>query len=263
MTLSLLAVLLASTGLDASPEQSGTIRGIVVNGSHDDEPIGKADVVLRAGRDGPLEPIAKTKTDLYGKFILDHVPLDPTVVYLPGADRDGVHYPGNRIRLSQSNPTTQVAIRAFDAAATPSPLHAQRHDIDVTFESQVLVIRETMQITNRSRKTYVGERVGNELPVTLKLSVPANFDRVTFGNEFYGRRFRIVDHQVVTDIPWPPGERELSFTFSLTAFRSRAVAECSGGRWTCPAARLRSGCAAAIPSDYCVSFHSCKSLAMR
>ena len=61
----------------------------------------------------------------------------------------------------------------------------------------------------------MGTPVGDQPPVTLRLSIPANFDRVTFDSEFYGRRFRIADHQLVTDIPWPPGERELSFTYRV------------------------------------------------
>ena len=58
----------------------------------------------------------------------------------------------------------------------------------------------------------------------MRLSIPPNFDRVTFDSEFYGRRFRIVDHQLVTDMPWPPGERELKFTY-------RVPLEESGGQF--------------------------------
>jgi hypothetical protein len=119
------------------------------------------------------------------------------------------------VRLDQRNPIQQTTIRAFDAVESPSPLEAMRHNINITVEPTVLLIRETLLVANRSLRTYVGEKVADEPPSTLRLSIPANFDRVTFGSEFHGRRFRIVDHQVVTDIPWPPGERELSFTYRI------------------------------------------------
>jgi hypothetical protein len=205
----------AFAGADVSPETTGTIQGVVVNGSHGNEPVVDADVVLRAGQDGLLEPVAETKTDKHGKFVFEELPFDPTVVFLPGADRDGVHYSGKRLQLDLARPNAQVTIRAFDAIKSPSPLQALRHDIEVTVEPRVMIISETMLVANRSGNTYVGEPLENEPPVTLRLSVPANFDRVTFGSEFYGRRFRIVDHQVVTDIPWPPGERELKFTYRI------------------------------------------------
>jgi hypothetical protein len=84
-------------------------------------------------------------------------------------------------------------------------------------------ISETLLITNPSQNTYVGEQVEDAPPATLRLSVPPNFDRITFGSEFYGRRFRIVDHQPVTDIAWPPGERELKFSYRIPISESGGV----------------------------------------
>jgi hypothetical protein len=39
--------------------------------------------------------------------------------------------------------------------------------------------------------------------------------RPTFDQEFFGRRFAASNNKVVTDIPWPPGERELVYTYVL------------------------------------------------
>lgn len=212
----LLILLIAIASTDASlSEVTGTFQGVVVNGSRGDEPIGDAKVLLRAGQEGFLEPAAQTKTDQEGKFVFEQLPLDPALVFLPGIDHDGVHYPGKRLHLGQANPNARVVLRAFDAVQSPSPLHALRHGIEIIVEPQVMLIHETMLVANRSHGTYVGEAFGTEPPVTLRLLVPPNFDRVTFGSEFYGRRFRIVDHQLVTNIPWPPGERELDFTYRI------------------------------------------------
>ena len=180
----LLTLLVAFTGMDAPPEQRerfkawSSMAATVMSQSW-------MPTSCCAGQDGLLEPVAETKTDKHGKFVFDEVPFDPTVVFLPGADRDGVHYPGKRLQLDQASPNAQVTIRAFDAIKSPSPLQALRHDIEVVVEPQVMMISETMLVANRSGGTYVGEPLGSELPVTLRLSVPANFDRVTFGSEFY------------------------------------------------------------------------------
>jgi hypothetical protein len=58
---------------------------------------------------------------------------------------------------------------------------------------------------------------------TLRLSIPPEFERVTFDGEFYGRRFRVVDHRPVTDIPWPPGRRELKVAYQITLDASSGV----------------------------------------
>ena len=47
MILPLLTILLISTSVDDSANPGGVIRGVVVNGSHSDEPIGDTDVLLR------------------------------------------------------------------------------------------------------------------------------------------------------------------------------------------------------------------------
>lgn len=211
----LLIAISSLANADAQPAHIGKIQGVVVNGTRGNEPIADIEVLLRAGPDGALEPVVKTRTDMYGKFVFEDLPLDPAIVYLPGADRDGVHYPGERARIDFGSRFPHVRLVTFDAARAPSPLIVRRHDIALDVQQDVIEISETLVVTNPSRTTYVGEQLEDTPPVTLRLSVPPTFDRVTFGSEFYGRRFRIVDHQPVTDIPWPPGERELKFAYRI------------------------------------------------
>jgi hypothetical protein len=117
--------------------------------------------------------------------------------------------------LDAANKVAQVKITAYDAVRSVSPLAARRHDIDIAVEKHVLAVTETLLISNPSNKTYVGKKLDDDGLVTLRLSIPPNFDRVTFGSEFFGRRFRIINHKLVTDMPWLPGERGLTFTYRV------------------------------------------------
>jgi hypothetical protein len=215
MLVFLLSLTIGIATSERLPEPAGTIQGVVVNGTQGNQPLEDVAVILRAGADGELVPVAETKTDRYGKFLFEQVPLEPTLVYLPGANCDGVHYPGQRVRLDPSNRIEQVTIVAFDAVTAPCPLIARRHDIEVTVEDQALKISEELLISNPTRATYVGQSMGSGPPVTFWLSIPKNFDRVTFDQEFFGRRFLVVDHRPVTDIPWLPGERKLRFSYHV------------------------------------------------
>lgn len=216
-----LFVILLSAFVDDQPTMpTGTIRGTVLNGSSNDQPLADATVVLRAGQNGPLELVAKTITDLDGRFSFENVPIDPSVTFLPGAERGGVHYPGQRFQLGYARPDAVVRLRVFDAIKSPPPLRSLHHNISLAIEDRVLVVSESMLIANRSTATYVGEPVGADSPVTLGLTIPPNFDRVTFGSEFFGKRFRVADHRPVTDIAWPPGERELTFTYRIPLEKS-------------------------------------------
>lgn len=220
MTNFLLVLLWMGTIPDAGPgapsEPVGIVQGVVVDGSQQGKPLEHIKVLLRAGADGPLIPVAETETDRYGRFVFEQVPTDPEIVYLPGANRGGVHYPGRRVRLNADNRVVRQKIVAFDAVASPSPLVAKRHDLDITVESQALKITETILISNPTQTTYVGKSTGPDRPpVTFWLSIPEDFDRVTFDKEFFGRRFLVVDHRPVTDIPWTPGEKEMRFTYHV------------------------------------------------
>lgn len=211
----LLLLTMGITAAESPPEPGGTIQGVVVNGTQNNEPLEGVEVLLRAGTHGELTPVAETKTDRYGKFLFSQVPPDPTLEYLPGANRDGVHYPGQRVHLDASNRIANGKIVVYDAVASPSPLVASQHDIDIVVEQRALKVTEQLRIANPTRVTYVGQSMGYGPPVTLQLSIPQNFDRVTFDKEFYGRRFFVVEHRPVTEIPWLPGKYELKYSYHV------------------------------------------------
>jgi hypothetical protein len=142
---------------------------------------------------------------------------------LPGANRDDVHYPGPRIRLTAERPSSQVELVAYDAVESPSPLDARRHEMKVRAERGFLDVEETLVIENPSRRAYVGESSGEGPPLTIRLAIPSGFETVTFEQEFYGRNFLVYRDMLVSDLPWPPGTRELKFHYRLPVEHRRRM----------------------------------------
>jgi hypothetical protein len=202
--------------------RAGQIEGIVLNASEHDTPSPHTDVVLRVRIDGQFVPVAQTVTDAEGRFTLTGLPSGKENLYLPGANRAGVHYPGRRIRLTASAPRADVTLSVCDAVTDPNPLVIRRHRVLIRSQTGVLRVTESITVDNPTRRTYVGptQREG-EPPTTLRLAIPSDFKRVTFHEEFFGRQFTLRDGQLVTSIPWTPGERELEFTYTLGQERSR------------------------------------------
>jgi len=195
---------------------SGSISGIVVNGSRGHAPAAGAEVVLRVKIDGQFVIAAETIADREGRFRIAPLPLDPDLEYLPGANRDGVHHPGERVRLTWLRPHADVRITAYDAVEGPNPLVARRHDIVVCPEPGALKVTETIMIDNPTSTCYVGKAASDDAkPVTLELAIPSDFDRTTFHKEFFGRRFLLAGGKLATGVPWPPGAKELTFTYLL------------------------------------------------
>jgi len=211
MTDCLIALLLSLTAL--APDHSGVIAGLVVNGSTGRSPVPHAPIVLRVADGGSLIPVTETTSDEEGRFRFEGLPILEQVEYLPGANHEGIHYPGARVRLT--GPTaSDLTIVVYDTLAEPSPLVAARHEMRLRTEGDAVFVEETILVANRSRRTYVGPPSATDEPeVTLRLSLPPDFAKVTFDKEFFGRQFQLRDRILETRIPWTPGQRELKFSY--------------------------------------------------
>jgi hypothetical protein len=142
----------------------------------------------------------------------------PDLVYVPGANWDGVYYPGPRFQIDPRGAYPRVHLTVYDAVASPCPLVADVHEIDIQVNSGVLDVTEIVVVNNPSSTTYVGTADPNapmRAPTTLSMSIPEGVSHVTFNNEFGGRNFQLMDGRLVTNVPWPPGKRQLAFIYEL------------------------------------------------
>jgi hypothetical protein len=199
-----------------SAAREGTVTGIVVNASRGKTPSPETEVVLRVRLGDEFVPFQQTKADARGRFRFDHLPAGKDYRYLSGANRDGVHYPGPPFELTPQQPWVSIDLKVWDAVTDPNPLVIRRQEIVLRPGPGVLYVTESILVENPTSACYVG-RASHEgwEPVTLRLAIPRDFAQTTFHKEFFGRRFAISKEGLVTGIPWPPGPRELSFTYVL------------------------------------------------
>jgi hypothetical protein len=210
----LVAVWLAFAG--PVPARDGVVFGTVVNASRNKTPEAGSEVMLGIRLGNEFVPYDQTKTDAQGRFRFGRLPVGTSYSYRVGANRDGVHYPGPSLELTSQRPSASVEIAVCDAVTDPCPLVIRRQEISLRHEAGALSVTESILIENPTSTCYVGQagEEGGE-PITLRLAVPSEFTRATFDQEFYGRRFSIADGKLVTGIPWPPGKREVKFTYVL------------------------------------------------
>lgn len=226
MAAGILVWVLGLTLAGQADSATGVVRGVVVNATHGDQVCAGAEVVLRARVGADFVPVARTRSDALGRFEFRQLDILPGLVYLPGANRGDVHYPGKRLTLTAEQPEASVVLRVHEAVAHPSPLVVRRHDVWITPRAGVVEVTENLTIDNPTLTTYVGQPDrGEQMPVTLTLSIPLDFERTTFHREFFGRNFGIADGKLVTQIPWTPGRRDLAFTYTLRNASSHRVWE--------------------------------------
>lgn len=193
----------------------GTITGVAVNGTAGGVPLADCQIVLRASENGSFVPIAETRTDSDGRFAFTGLHPDGKVIYLPGANRHDVHYPGVRVRLQPNQCTANVKLIAFDAVESPSPLVIRRHEIQIRPAAEFIAVTETLVVDNPTLTAYVGQATDDRPPVTLRQSLPDKLEQITFEKEFHGRNFRLEERILSTDLPWRPGKQELKFMYRL------------------------------------------------
>jgi hypothetical protein len=235
--LPVLALALLGTEPCLAQTSGPRIEGIVVNGTQNEKPVAGAEVILRAGAEGSLQPVAQTITGRDGRFVLE-LPAEAEGIILPGANHQGVHYPGPRIPHLSGAKIPRVKLVVFEAVPSPNPLVVDLHEIDVHIHKGALEVTETLWINNPSLTTYVGQAATDSSLSTLSLTIPDGFERVTFHKEFLGRRFRLVEKRLVTDIPWTPGKREVKFTYHLPIEENKKSLEWSSDA-PCSLVRLR------------------------
>ena len=123
------AVFLAgSVVAGVSPAGDGVIEGAVVRAT-DRMPMPGTEVVLRAKVGDQLLPVAETVADARGRFRFQNLPADGGHLYLPGANHDGIHYPGPSVRLTSVQRRKEVQLAVYDAVTFPNPLVVRRHTI--------------------------------------------------------------------------------------------------------------------------------------
>ena len=195
---------------------AGTIQGTVVNTSTGTPTPCQVAVIVQVQVKGQFVPLRDVISDKQGCFRVDRLPVGDGIVYQAGATRHGIFYPGPRIRLTGLQPIASTKLTVCDAVAGPSPLVLKKMDVAIRPEIGLLKVTESLLLENPSHTCYVGEVAHNGAePVTLELSISPDFLRTTFDQEFFGRRFTMVNNKLVTSVPWPPGERELRYTYVL------------------------------------------------
>jgi hypothetical protein len=199
----------------AGSSDRGSISGTVHNASSGKSFVSQAEVVLRVQLNNQSVICGETITDDAGRFVFDDLALDPDLEYQPGANRDGIHYPGTRVHLTLAQPQARVDLDVCDTLSAPNPLIIRCQEIRLQLEPDLLRVTECLRIENPEMRTYVGLAAEEGEPVTLQLSIPPEFQRITFQQEFYGRRFCVHEGKLATSIPWPPGTRELKYTYIL------------------------------------------------
>jgi len=189
------------------------IRGRVVNGSQENQPLPDCSVSLLRFSRATLERSVQdsVRSDRGGEFRLRNVAADSAAVFVVSAAYLGVEYFSELFHVLDPDTTIRLTVTVFDTARRTPPLHVQMHHIFAERDTADYLIREVLVLHAVGNRTFVPPVGGH----TVALSIPAEAYafQVEGGLDVHSLHQR--GHALYSDQPVPPGPHQLAYRYRL------------------------------------------------
>ncbi len=206
----------------ALADGSGTITGVVQNGTHGNADVAGQQVVLQLTLGSTTKDVATTTADAQGHF--SFTGLDGAT--LGGSYGVYTHYQGGVFSAGPfdlgPNPTQTTSLTVYDATQDSSNLSVSMVSILVRqpdAKHGIVGVGEFLTIHNSGTTAFVGALPsgagGGAMPSLLRFSLPANAENVTTGVGFFNTDVISVGTGFGAAATVPPGQTEFAFAYDL------------------------------------------------
>lgn len=211
--------------LAAEPD-TGTIEGILINGTDGGSSVADQTVNLKIYlNDAEQEPLTTT-TDAGGKFFFTGLATGPGYSYESQLYYQTAEYTSPRTSFSENETIRTIEITVYDATTSNEELRISTAHSLVYLGQGSLQVNEYYQIINDSDLAYIGSReVAPDAKETLRFSLPAGASQLQpeFGLMdccIYNTEDGLIDSMAVL-----PGAKEIAFSY---------IVDYSSGKYTLP-----------------------------
>jgi hypothetical protein len=211
-------VLLLAVGLpghlSAQDSEEGSIDGQVVNETEGGGSVAGLDVGLIALVEGEARETQTIQTDEDGKFRFEDLSVEQSYMVRVCYMQIDYYYP---IEFSDDETEKTIEVPVCDTTEDDQAVRVYLLHVILRAEDGYFSVTEVMWLLNEGDKTYVGseETRFGEIQGTLVLTLPQG--AIDFGvPEESVEDYYIVDDDTVTNtLVFPPGEKELVFSYNL------------------------------------------------
>lgn len=202
----------------ALAQSQGIIEGQVVNGTASGGPVEGLTVTLHVfvGVEEQSPQIATT--DAEGRFRFEGLSTEADHGYALLSNYEGVDYGSGLLTFPEGETALSVPIQVYEPTESDEAVSIERAHIFVDFREGNLLVGEMYIFSNNSDRTYIGaEKVAEGQRGTLRLSLPAGAEGLTFEDGELGQRFFKTEEGFVDTWPLLPGQasERLMFSYSL------------------------------------------------
>jgi hypothetical protein len=190
----------------AQDTAGGVIDGQVINGTEGGGSVAEIEVTLITYIDDAVAESGTVMTDQEGRFRFDNVAVEHA--YLVSAEYMGVdyYYP---VTFEPGEATAYVEVWVCDATTSDEAIRVGLAHVIITLEGEGLLVTEVLWLVNDGDRTYVGTEGG------LVFSLPGGAAGFEAPPEMMPDYQFLDDNTVGYLVPFPPGERQLIYSYRL------------------------------------------------
>ena len=213
----LLVILLAlglPGNLSAQDSEQGVIEGEVVNETEGGGSVAGLDVGLITTVEGEASEVQTSQTDAEGKFRFTGISVEQSYLVRVCYMRIDYYYP---VDFDTGETEKSIEIPVCETTTSDEAIRVYLVHVILRSEDGYFSVTEVMWLLNDGDKTYIGseETTFGEIQGTLVFTLPEGAADFGVPEESVGDYFIIDDTTVTNTLVFPPGEKEIIFSYNL------------------------------------------------
>lgn len=149
---------LSSSALAADELDSGTIEGIVINGTADGGSVAGQNVTLQIFLDDIEIDSASTETDAEGQFVFSGLSTESGYSYQVELTFQEADYYGEWFSFTEGEPVKSIQITVYDSTTSEEAISVATAHTIIYIQEGSLLVEEYLFFVNESDRTYIGSK---------------------------------------------------------------------------------------------------------
>ena len=203
--------------------QTGTISGVVYNGSADSTLIQNIEVNLFINKGHSVidDSTYVQTTDSKGRFEFKSLANDSTMLYYPRVTFNSIVYYGQAVRFSNKTSSFESNVVVFDTTSSAERIVIQLEHLFIDAEPGKLLIREIFIVNNTGSKTFIGKNFNQPSNhYVLQFPLPAGFEDLEILTPEAQDWVRVQGQTLYHTELMSPGSRQFSYRLVVPSKRN-------------------------------------------
>lgn len=198
---------------------TGSITGVITNGTHQNAPVADQKVILQRTNGSSTQDIATTVADGSGRFTFGNLPIDANAMYAAYTTFQDGQFSSQTVKLDSDTPAA-LQLAVYDTTNDDANLHVSVATLLVRQPRPVnglIGIGEIIAIENTGSTAFVGTLTGDaSKPMgLLRFATPPNASDLSLGVGFDGSQVITTDKGFGSTATVPPGTTNFAFSIDI------------------------------------------------